>query len=65
MAHDFTIHKQTVQTYQPRALKEAHPPIYHIHSHIIVADKDKVITNHFTARVIPVDDRVEQRVKLW
>jgi len=59
VAHDFTVHQQTVQTYQSLTIKEAHPTIYCLHSHIIVTDKNKVITDHFTARVILIDDRGE------
>lgn len=59
VAHDFTVHKQTVQTDQPLTIKETHPAIHCLHCFIIVANKNKVITDHFTARVILIDDRGE------
>jgi len=57
MAHDFTVHKQALQSDQPVTYKKAHLTINHLNSHLIVASKNKVIAFDPTTIIILVDDR--------
>lgn len=57
MAHDFTIHKQTVQTNKFVTLKETNFTNNLVHYFIVITDKNKVITQHITVIRILVDDR--------
>lgn len=57
MAHDFTVHKQALQTDQPVTYKKAHHSINHLYSHFIVTNKNKVIAFDPTTIIILVDDR--------
>lgn len=57
MATNFTIYKQTLQTYKQLTIKETHRTIDKFHNDFIVTNKNKRVTEHITTIRIFINDR--------